>query len=461
MVHSQKPPSARLTGPRAFYTMVITQTLSMLGSRMTGFAIGVWLFIETGDTTPLLLVGVFTWLPKMFLGSLAGVIADQFNRRRLIVMADAAQAIPTFILMLLFATDTFQIWHVYAAALVQGFFGMIQGPAFAASITMLIPDAQRDRANALSMVAGPVAQMLAPVIGGLLYALIGVTGVILIDLLTFIVAASVIGFLIHIPQPVQKAQEAVAETRWQKITAGFRFLWQKNNRPILFLSAYFLYLNFVTEGVWKLLSPYLLIKTGYNEELVGLILGISSAGLVIGGIIPIVWKPPMGRIPSMLIGLGAGAICLMAFAVMPSLPLIAVTMFVMMLPYKFANTMVSSVQQAKIPPELQGRVFALIGQIALFAIPTSLLVTGPLVDRVLEPAAAQPGDGIALYIFGSGALLLLGTLITWSIPSVRHIETRLPDYNIDGVLDSETEVELDAKPVRSPQSLSPTQSTGD
>lgn len=110
--------TAHLTGQRAFYTLIITQTLSILGSHLTAFAIGVWLFVETGDTAPLLLVGVFTWLPRMFLGALAGIIADQFNRRRLIILADTAQAIPTFALMVLFATDTFQIWHVYAAALI-------------------------------------------------------------------------------------------------------------------------------------------------------------------------------------------------------------------------------------------------------------------------------------------------------------------------------------------------------
>lgn len=309
---------------------------------------------------------------------------------------------------------------------------MVQGPAISASITMLVPDAGRDRANALLMVVGPMAQMLAPVLGGMLYAWIGVAGVIFIDLLTFVAAAIVVAFLVDIPQPPANTDDGPTLSRWRKITAGFRFLWAKDMRPLLYLSGYFLYLNFVTEGVWRLMPAYLLIRTDYNEPLMGVLLGISSAGLIMGGFIPIVWKPPYRRVTMLLGSLGAGGAALMLFALAGSIPLMAVLLFVLMLPYKFGNTLVSSIQQAKVPPELQGRVFALLSQVSLFAIPTALLITGPLVDGVLEANAAREGDGIALYILVCGGLLLAGSVVTWLNPRVRNLETELPDHNVEG-----------------------------
>src|SRR5690349_12289746 len=121
--------TANRTSTRTFYLLMLTQIFSLLGSSMTSFAIGIWLYTETGNTTPLVLVSLFTFLPPMLLNSVSGVIADRFSRKKLIILGDAAQAVPTLLLMLAFATGTFEIWMLYLGAVVQSFFGMLQGPA--------------------------------------------------------------------------------------------------------------------------------------------------------------------------------------------------------------------------------------------------------------------------------------------------------------------------------------------
>ena len=428
-----------MTTVRTYYTIIATQILSMIGSVMSSFAIGIWVFAETGNTTPLLLVGVFKWLPYMLLGSVAGAFADRFNRKTLIIGADAAQAIPTLLLLISFSAGTFELWQLYLAALVQSLFGMVQGPAMRASITMLVPDEGRDRANAVIEIAGPSAQMLAPVIAGFMYAFISVEGILGIDLLTFLIAVAVIS-RVHIPQPAETEESRASRgSIWREIRGGFAFLYAR--RGLFVLSFYFLFLNFITAGVWVLLSPYMLILTNFDEPLVGILMGISSVGLVIGGLIPVMWQVPRPRIHTIMIALALAAVGLMVFGTVRSPLALAIVVFLMMLPYKMTNALLSSIRQNKIPPDMQGRVYGLTGQISIFALPLALLITGPIVDDGLEPWVGsegwalfspifgdEAGAGIGLYIAVCGLLLLAATLLVYSLPIVRHLERDLPDF---------------------------------
>ena len=128
-----------------FYALLLTQTFSLIGSRMTAVAIGIWVFRETGQTAPLLLIAFFTELPGMIGGSLAGVLVDRWDRKRVLILADLGQAAGSLLLILSFTSGAFQLWHLYAVALLQGIFATFQGPAESATVTLLIPEGHRPR----------------------------------------------------------------------------------------------------------------------------------------------------------------------------------------------------------------------------------------------------------------------------------------------------------------------------
>ena len=122
----------------------------------------------------------------MVAGTFTGILADRMDRRYVIVIGDVGQAVATLLLLFSFTSGSFELWHLYAAMLVQGIFMMIQTPASQAAITMLVPEEQRDRANGLRDMGHPLAGVFAPVFAGILYTIVGVSGVILIDLMTFL-----------------------------------------------------------------------------------------------------------------------------------------------------------------------------------------------------------------------------------------------------------------------------------
>lgn len=140
---------------RTFYTLILSQAFSMIGSRISGLAISMWVFGQTGDATPLTLVAFFQILPTVLASTLSGLLADRWNRRYVMALADAGQAVGTVLLLISFLSGNFQLWHLYAVSLFQSLFGVFQGPAFQASVTLLVPDDQRDRANAIQQISGP------------------------------------------------------------------------------------------------------------------------------------------------------------------------------------------------------------------------------------------------------------------------------------------------------------------
>lgn len=155
-------------GLTVFYIILITQTISLVGSRMTAVAVGIWVFKETGSTTPLLLAVFFAELPGMLAGSVAGVLVDRWDRRRVLMLSDAGQAAGTLLLLASFLSGRFELWHLYAVSLLQGCFAILQGPARDAATTLLVPKAQRERANGIQQMSFPLAGVVAPVLAGTL-----------------------------------------------------------------------------------------------------------------------------------------------------------------------------------------------------------------------------------------------------------------------------------------------------
>jgi DHA3 family macrolide efflux protein-like MFS transporter len=424
---------------RTFYLLLLTQTLSLIGTRMSDLAIGIWLFNETGDATPLTLVSFFAFLPRFISTPFAGLFADRFSRRRVMMISDAGQALGTLVLLLSFSSGGFQVWHLYVVTLFKAAFDMFQGVAFQASITMLVPDEHRNRANAIQFVASPIASIIAPALTGAAYGLIGLVGIIGLDLVTFVAASGVL-LLIKIPQPESNApQEAASLTFWQNITAGFRFVWQ--HKPLLMVFVFTGSTNFFLAGTNALQTPYILSRTGGNEAALGALLGAYSLGSLTGALLMATWGGTKRRVHTMMPGiatLGAALALLgMQFNALP----MAVLLFIMGIFPPVNNVSIISTLQAKVPPDLQGRVFAAISQISMTLIPLSYLVAGPLADQVFEPFAASDAWQPFAPLFGTGAGAGIGLLLTvagiaiaaislgiYALPLVRSLDTALPNY---------------------------------
>ena len=437
---------------RTFYTLIITQVFSLIGSQMTGLAVGIWVYKETDNATPLAVAAFFSSIARVAAPSVAGVVADRWDRRRVMVLADSGQAVGTLLLLISFLSGDFQLWHLYMVSFVSAVFGSFQDPAFQAATTMLVPDEHRDRANAIRQMTGPAAGIVAPALAGLLFSVMDATGVMIIDLFTFAVAMIVV-WLSDIPRPKESAEGFLAKgSFWKETRVGFAYLLKR--RPLFYLVCSVTLVNFFFTGVGVMFTPYILSLTD-SEQTLGLLMSVMSAGAITGGVIMSVWGGTRPRIHTTLPGIMFTAVFLMLYGVMRTPVTLGITMFLIMFPLPMINAAFMSIMQIKTPADLQGRVFSAVMQVSMFFMPLGNLLAGPLIDDVFEPAVgtqywyiveplvgSQAGSGMGLMAIICGAMMLLNTVIFYTIPNVRHMEAILPDY----VAESSGVAEPDAVP---------------
>lgn len=423
---------------RTFYALLLTQGLSLIGSRMTVIGIGIWLYSTTNKTTPLLLMAFFNELPAVFAGSFAGVLVDRWPRRQVLMLADAGQALGTLLLLAAFLSGRFATWQLYVIVFVQGIFALFQGPAKNAAVTMLVPAGQRERANAVQEMVFPMAGVVAPAFAGLAYAAGGIATVVAVDMVTFLLAIAVIAAL-HIPDPRTTVEGLAIQGRpWQQVAGALRFLQQR--RGLLWLVVYGAALNFFLNGPLELTIPYLLAATG-SEPLMGTLMAVQSAGAFAGAALIAAWGGSRPRVPTMLGGYLLTGVMFLFFGTVRQTLLLGATAFLLVAPLPMGNALFVSLLQSKTPPDAQGRIFALVNQLGFVGATSSFLLVGPLVDRVLVPAASRPGWSIVARLVGrgeagaiglvlvvAGGLILATTLLLVATPAVRQVEVVLPDF---------------------------------
>lgn len=423
---------------RTFYIIILTQTFSLVGSRMSSLAIGIKVFDDTGKATPLALVALFNLIPNLLFVNIAGVIADRWDRKRLMMLSDAGQALGTVLLFISFASGSFQLWHLYTVAILQSIAGVFQGPAFMSSITMLVPDKHRDRANAIMQMSNPAANIVAPILTGLLFAMIGVTGVISIDLLTFLVAIAVMS-VITIPHPEKTAegQQHKGSMR-QEVQVGFKFLWSRRMLFYLLLHAMLLNFLFNMAGIYG--TPYILTITGSKAAL-GTLLAIEGIAMVSGGIVFSAWGGTKVRMHTMMPGVFLMGISFMLYGIARTPALLGLSIFFGLFVNPMVNACFMSLFQLKTPPDMQGRVFASIQMMAMGMTPLAYIIAGPLADNIMEPAVrssawhvlapifgSEPGAGMGAIFAFNGLVCALITLGLYAYRPYRTLEANLPDY---------------------------------
>jgi len=427
-------------GMRTFFIIWIGQVISIVGSSLTNFGLGVWIFQQTGDAMPFTLTVLFGSLPQVFLLPVAGSLADRWNRRWLMILADTGNALATLAIVLLLSFDSLEVWHIYLLSAVGSAFGAFQRPAYQASITMLVPKKHLTRANGMMQSADALGGLLAPLLAGFLFVAIGLSGIVLIDFVTYFFAVFAL-LLVRIPQP---KVEPSTEERKSTVAGDVRFAWgYLRERPgLLGLLFYYASVNFFLSTVFVLSGP--LVLSQHDARVFGFVQMVLGIGGLTGGLVASTWGGPQKHLVRAAIGgialymIGIIVAGSRIHPVFPALGL-AFNVFVVTIVQSISN----AIWQLKVAPEVQGRVFSLRYMLATIITPLAYLTAGPLADQVFEPLMSKggalastvlgdlletgPGRGIGLIYVLSGVLVILISLLAYLSPRIRRLEEEVPD----------------------------------
>lgn len=438
------------SGMRAFTIVWAGQFVSIFGTTMTQFALTIWSWefvtkIHPVDdpATAMALVGFFNFLPQVLFSPIAGALVDRWNRKLVMMLSDLAAGISTISIFLLYTSGNLQIWHLYLAGAFTGIFQAFQWPAYSASISLMIPKEQYSRADALLGLAESAPQIFAPILAGILLTVIGIAGIMVIDIVSFLAAIGTLLF-VFIPQPERSETGDKAQGNLlQESLFGFKYILAR--RSLLGLQLIFFFGNLLASMTFPLLAPMILARTNNDGLTLSVVQAALGAGGVIGGLTLAARGGLKRRVNGVLGGwflssisggviLGIGRI----------LPVWIVAGFLTSFIVVYINASNQAIWQAKVPPDIQGRVFAARRMIAQIVGPLGILLAGPLADKLFEPAMREggsltglfgglvgvgPGAGMALLMVISGALAALVGVSGYLFPAIRNAEDILPDHD--------------------------------
>jgi MFS family permease len=428
------------TGMRAFTILWIGQMVSLLGSAMTWFSFTIWVWQKTGQATALATVSFFVFLPTVLFTPVAGALVDRWNRKLVMLLSDLATALGTLAALVLYASGRLEIVHVYGIGILMGFFTAFQYPAYSAAVSTMLPKDQFARAQAMLGLAHAASTIFAPVLAAALLGVIGMAGIMSIDLLTFLVALGTL-LWVRIPQPpVSELGRQSRGRLWQEALFGFRYIWERSS--LLALVILFVLANFFLAMGATLLAPVVLSHANQGETALAAVQSVGALGGIFGGGLLAVWGGPRRRIWGVLLG-GVGA-CLLGITVLglgAQLLVWAAGSFFFSFFEPFVEGGHLAIWQSKVEADVQGRVLSARQLLAQIPYLLGTLASGFLAETVFQPLIqGQPGlraffgetsgAGISLTMVLAGLGGVAVFLAGYGFSVIREVETLLPDRNM-------------------------------
>lgn len=424
-------------GFRVFTLIWFGQMVSLLGSGLTSFALGVWVYQRTGSVTQFALLTLFTTLPGILISPVAGVFIDRWDRRFCLILSDAGAGLSTLVIALLLFMSWLEVWHIYLAIALSSTFNAFQWPAYSAATTLLVPKQYLGRASGMVQFAEAAAKIVSPALAGLLVAIVKLQGVLLLDVATFLFSLVTL-LLVQFPKPNIAKNETENGSLLLQAAYGWTYI---SKRPgLLGLLVFFAVNNLLTGVVSVLFTP--LVLAFAPVSVLGTILSTGGSGMLLGSLTMSVWGGVKRPIYSVFSFTFLSGLCIFVAGLRPSIPVFFVTTFLYFFGLPIVNASSQVIWQQKVAPAVQGRVFAMRRMIAWASLPLAYLVAGPLADRVFEPLLAVggplagsigrcigvgPGYGMALLFVAIGMLTVLAAAGGYFYPRLRLVEVELPD----------------------------------
>lgn len=370
----------RIRELKNFYILWSTQSLSQLGSTMTGFAFTLWLYQKTGSALQTALLSICSYAPYVIMSIFAGTLSDKWDKKRIMLTCDTLAACSTVIVLFMLQTDLLRPWHLYLLNAVSGLMNTVQNPASEVAITRVTPKDQYQRTSGLRSFSRSLITILHPVIATVLWGIGGMNAIIAVDLGTFAIAFLSLLFLVHIPQTIASDEQ-------------------------------------------ESLLTFILPQAGGGEQMLGVVMSFAGIAMLIGSLLATVLPAPKDRIKviilTMLFSLTVDNF-LMSLTRNPTLWCLA--QIFGYLPVPLMETNLDVIVRSSIADRMQGRVYACRNTLQFFTIPVGQFLGGFMVDTVCEPYMARTNNRIFLSCFGygkgSGAAMVIFFSVSWAVSYV-------------------------------------------
>ncbi|PKM71822.1 MAG: MFS transporter [Firmicutes bacterium HGW-Firmicutes-16] len=408
------------------------ELVSSIGSGLTSFGLGVYVFQQTGKVSAMALVILLAFLQSLLLSAPSGVLADRYDRRLLMVIGDSLSAVGLVFILICMMRGEAQLWQICVGVTISSVFSSLLEPSYRATVTDLLTEEQYTKASGLVQVAGSAKYLISPIIAGYLLTVSDIKLLLIIDICTFFVT---VGSTLAVRSGLKSKKSEQTKSFISEFIDGWEAISEK--RGVLVLVIVASVMTFFLGFVQTLSMPMILAFT--NSSSLGTTETICASGMLVTSVIIGILSIKKGYVKLLSASLFCAGVFMVGFGLRQNIVLICVSGFLFFAMLPFANTCLDFLVRTNIENSVQGRAWGLIGLISQLGYVAAYALSGVLSDYVFNPLLLDngaladsvgkiigtgTGRGTGFLIIISGGLLCVTSLVLYSLKSVKKLEIR-------------------------------------
>ncbi len=404
--------------------------VAAIGSGITSFGLGVYVFEKTGLASSGMLITLLAFLPGLLLAPFAGVLADRYDRRLLMILGDGLSAFGLVYILICLSAGEARLWQIGIGVTVSSVFSSLVEPSFRATVTDLLTEEEYSKASGLVQLSGSAKFLVSPLIAGFLLRVSDIRLLLMIDICTIFVTVSV---TLAVRKGLIPKVSQVQNSFLKEFRTGMTAL--AKNRGVLALVLSGIGISFFLGCIQSLYTPMILGFT--DSSMLGIATTVSASGMLVSSLLLGMISVKKSFTKVLTASLFLAGLFMAGFGLRENMILICSFGFLFFSMLPFANMSLDYLIRANIPNDVQGRVWGLIGIISQLGYVLAYSTLGPLADFVFIPMLIPKGllagsvgkiigtgssRGIGLLIILAGFLLCVAAILLYHIKSIRELE---------------------------------------
>lgn len=409
------------------------QLVSSIGSGLTAFSLGIYVFEKTNSATSYSFIILFAFLPSFLLKPLGGVLCDRHDRKLMMILGDLGSAMGLVFILYMISIGINEIWPIYLGVTISSIFVAIQNPAYKASVTDLISEEAYSKASGFMQLAESSRFLVSPIIAGFLMNYVDIEHILVIDIVTFLIAVVTV-FWIKTNQKENKTVQEHARFLTDLIN-GFKYIF--SHKGILSLLTITSLITFSIGFLQSLIGPMILVFT--DSKTLGIMQSVSATGMLIGSFWIGIFSKKTKHVATLSISLAFSGLFYALFGVSTNIIFIMFSGFLFFLTLPFVNTSLDVLLRKNVENDMQGRVWSIVSLLSQFGMVISFSFAGLLADHIFNPLfqtkgllystigeiiGTGPGRGIGFMFILSGLFVSMIAIIIGKIKIIRVLDNQ-------------------------------------
>lgn len=400
---------------KKFILLWIGELISTIGGGLTSFGLAVYVFNQTGSASSMALITLAGFLPNLLLSVPAGILADKYDRRLLMMIGDGFSAIGIIYILVCIFCGNATIFQIIIGILISSIFSSLLEPSYRATINDLLTKEEYSKASGMASIAGSARYLISPMLAGLLLSVTGIEVLLIIDICTFIITV-ITTMIVKSSIVIQKVDKK--ESIKSDLKQGWDAIICKKGLLILIIVS-----SLVTffMGTLQILAEPLILAFK-NSSVLGISETICASGMLVSGIYLGIKGIKKSYTKVLSISLLFSGISMVGFGLIENIYIICIFGFLFFASLPFANNCLDYLVRINVSDNMQGRVWGIVGFLSQIGYVLAYGLSGLLADLISNNLQISVGRGSAIIIVIAGILLIFTSLSIVFIKKIKMLE---------------------------------------